>query len=58
VPADQQAPSADVLEVESSRLDSKIKNICRGLLMRCCVPHRTQHRWGATLLVRVNKMIE
>lgn len=30
VPADQQAPSADILQVENSRLDAKIKNICRG----------------------------
>jgi hypothetical protein len=30
VPADQQAPLADILEVENSRLDAKIKNICRG----------------------------
>jgi hypothetical protein len=29
VPTDQQAPS-DILEVENSRLDAKIKNICRG----------------------------
>ncbi len=30
VPADQQSPLADILEVENSRLDAKIKNICRG----------------------------
>ncbi len=30
VPADQQAPLADILAVENNRLDAKIKNICRG----------------------------